>query len=207
MYQPLPDSSNANDGSWRIRVVQQPTNAKAAQGAKEKSRSPIDPPPIVKLDTFPHLSLHDPYIMVVASSVPTGKHEGESSQQHAKNMTGSMVSSLHRLKDLQNQESGFFIFPDLLIKIPGDFKLHFALMKMKTNPSDPGDLGEWETVAETDSDPFKVYTSKDYPGMAESTVMTRSFSDQGVKVRLRKDSRKLTTAKRNHQVAQNARNT
>ncbi|KAK5653356.1 hypothetical protein OQA88_9048 [Cercophora sp. LCS_1] len=38
--------------------------------------------------------------------------------------------------------------------------------------------------------------------MAESTFLTRSFSDQGVRLRLRKDSRSITTRKRNHSVAQ-----
>jgi len=41
------------------------------------------------------------------------------------------------------------------------------------------------------SDEFIVYSAKNWPGMAESTPLTRSFSDQGVRLRLRKEPRAL----------------
>lgn len=39
------------------------------------------------------------------------------------------------------------------------------------------------------SDVFTVYSPKLFPGMSESTFLTRSFSDQGVRIRIRKENR------------------
>lgn len=39
------------------------------------------------------------------------------------------------------------------------------------------------------SNAFQVYTSKLFPGMLESTFLSRSFSDQGVRIRIRKEHR------------------
>ncbi|GAA5812341.1 hypothetical protein MFLAVUS_005792 [Mucor flavus] len=36
---------------------------------------------------------------------------------------------------------------------------------------------------------FQVYSPKSFPGMSESTFLTRSFSDQGVRIRIRKEPR------------------
>lgn len=39
------------------------------------------------------------------------------------------------------------------------------------------------------SNDFTVYTSKQYPGAIESTFLSRTFSDQGIKIRVRKENR------------------
>lgn len=39
------------------------------------------------------------------------------------------------------------------------------------------------------SDKFAVSPPKSFPGMAESTFLSRSFADQGVKLRIRKEPR------------------
>lgn len=36
-----------------------------------------------------------------------------------------------------------------------------------------------------------VYAAKNFPGMAESTFLSRSFGDQGVRLRIRKEPRTL----------------
>lgn len=62
-------------------------------------------------------------------------------------LAGTLVSSLHRLKDVDNTgmssfnfkfyintqtllDGGFFVFPDLSVKIEGDFRLRFSLFEM-----------------------------------------------------------------------------
>jgi len=96
---------------------------------------------------------------------------------------GTVVSSLHRLKDLDNTDGAFFIFGDLSIKIEGVFKLQFNLYEMRDK--------ECFHMQSIQSDPFKVYPQRTFPGMSESTVLTRTFSDQGVRLRLRKEPRTL----------------
>ncbi|EHA20763.1 hypothetical protein ASPNIDRAFT_133271 [Aspergillus niger ATCC 1015] len=66
-------------------------------------------------------------------------------------LTGTLVSSLHRLKDVDNTDGGFFVWGDLSVKIEGDFRLKFTLFEMRN-----------------------------FPGMAESTFLSRSFADQGM---------------------------
>jgi hypothetical protein len=96
---------------------------------------------------------------------------------------GTLVSSLHRLKDVvDNNDGAYFIFGDLSIKIEGVFRLQFNLYDMRDK--------ECSYMQSIKSDPFTVY-GKNFPGMLESTQLTRSFSDQGVRLRLRKEPRTL----------------
>lgn len=46
--------------------------------------------------------------------------------------TGSSVSSLYPLKDLEDNgtESGFFVFPDLSVRMEGIYRLKFCLYEM-----------------------------------------------------------------------------
>lgn len=61
-------------------------------------------------------------------------------------LAGTLVSSLHRLKDIDNSgmcyyktsvsitnqtpDGGFFVFGDLSVKIEGEFRLRFSLFEM-----------------------------------------------------------------------------
>ncbi len=109
-------------------------------------------------------------------------------------LIGTVVSSLHRLKDTDNQDGGFFVFGDLSCKVEGKFRLLFTLYQMQKM--------ECVHITSIVSDIFQVYPTKSFPGLAESTFLTRSFSDQGVRLRLRKDSRSMTTRKRNATAAE-----
>lgn len=98
-------------------------------------------------------------------------------------LTGTLVSSLHRLKDADNQDGGFFVFGDLSVKHEGFFRLRFSLYQMEGNCV--------HLIKTTDSQVFTVHATKNFPGMQESTFLTRSFSDQGVRLRLRKEPRAM----------------
>lgn len=47
--------------------------------------------------------------------------------------TGSIVSSLYHLKDTEynNQDAGFFVFPDLSVRTEGSYRLKFSLFEVK----------------------------------------------------------------------------
>jgi len=77
------------------------------------------------------------------------------------------------------------IFSDLSVKIEGWFRLQFHLYQMRSD-----DL-QCIYIHSTLSDSFQVYSTKAWPGMNESTWLTRTFSDQGVRLRLRKEPRAL----------------
>jgi hypothetical protein len=103
----------------------------------------------------------------------------------SRTLAGSLVSSLHRLKDTDNKDGGFFVFGDISVKVQGTFRLHFSLFELRKDQDEVMYLGS------ITSDPFKVLLPKDFKGMEESTYLSRAFSDQGVRLRLRKEPRAM----------------
>ncbi|KAK0641005.1 velvet factor-domain-containing protein [Cercophora newfieldiana] len=206
----IPPGADASEQPFKLLVRQQPKYARVAIG-KEKGtdRKPIDPPPIVQLrldgmrdpnNNF----LQNPYLILTARLVSgrddDSSTDGDSPSPSPKEnaLTGTVVSSLYSLKDTDNAQGGFFVFGDLSVRKEGFYRLEFTLYELKL-----GDRECW-MLNRTVSDKFQVFSQKEFPGMAESTFLTRSFSDQGVRLRLRKDSRSITTRKRNHSVANRA---
>ncbi|GJN73682.1 hypothetical protein PLICBS_007765 [Purpureocillium lilacinum] len=172
-------------------------HARVAIG-KEKDRKPIDPPPIVQLLDKRHdgkSGLYDsPYLFMTSMLVPETYGEASNDQDVPSNyLVGSLASSIHRLRDTDNVEGGFFVFGDLSVKREGRFRLLFTLYERDHHSSMPS----FNYVSELVTNVFTVYPTKLFPGMADSTPLTRTFSDQGVKVRLRKDSSGMAARKRN----------
>lgn len=131
------------------------------------------------IDPFYFVSCH------LMNADPDGKQDADLCK---KALLGTTTSSLHKLKDNHGHEGGFFVFGDLSVKNEGIFKLHFDLYEMRRT--------EAILCTSTESAPFQVHTQRTFPGMGESTWLTRSFSEQGVRLRLRKDSRAATNRKR-----------
>ncbi|KAI9151964.1 Spore development regulator VOSA [Paramyrothecium foliicola] len=187
------------DPDRQLVLRQAPLQARVALG-KEKDRKPIDPAPVVQLldkRTDGRSGLYDsPYLFMSSSLVPEDYDEQTKSPELPSNyLTGSLASSIHRLRDTINTEGGFFVFGDLSVKQEGRFRLRFTLYERDDDAEEPS----FNFVSELTTNVFTVYSPKHFPGMTESTFLTRTFSDQGVKLRLRKDSRSLTTRKRSRQ--------
>ncbi|OKL59821.1 hypothetical protein UA08_04717 [Talaromyces atroroseus] len=158
---------------FELIVRQQPERARVA-GGKEKERKPVDPPPVIQLK----VSQENTYLAHLYHA--TEDHPVHSSQPSTA-LAGTLVSSLHRLKDSDNTDGGFFVFGDLSIKIEGDFRLQFTLFEMQKD-----NVVALKSII---SNSFQVMTPKNFPGMSESTHLSRSFADQGVKLRIRKEAR------------------
>ncbi|CAK7216714.1 hypothetical protein SEUCBS140593_002964 [Sporothrix eucalyptigena] len=185
---------------YMLEIRQQPQHARVALGKDKADRKPIDPPPILQLkvshkkDPMQNF-LQSPYYFMSCSLLKGD--EAAAKEPLPSYLIGTVVSSLHRLKDTDNQDGGFFVFGDLSCKVEGKFRLLFTLYQMQKM--------ECIHITSIVSDTFQVYPTKSFPGLAESTFLTRSFSDQGVRLRLRKDSRSMTTRKRNATAAEFAR--
>ena len=102
---------------------------------------------------------------------------------------GQNVSSLHKLKDIDNIERGFFIFGDISCRRLGTFRLQFNFFDFDKETSSV------EYVTSIVSKEFAVVAQKDFSAI-NSTTLSRTFSDQGVKLRLRKEQRPLAGSKR-----------
>ncbi|KAJ1973009.1 hypothetical protein H4R35_004355 [Dimargaris xerosporica] len=104
-------------------------------------------------------------------------------------LSGSLVSSVNILRDVEHDDQlgAFFVFPDLSIRLEGTYRLKFHLYELVND----------QVVFRSHivSDPFNVYSPKKFPGMTESTALSRSFAGQGLKIRIRTD---LGTRKRYH---------
>ncbi|KAM3075505.1 hypothetical protein ACMFMG_007651 [Clarireedia jacksonii] len=171
-------------------VRQQPLISRVGVG-KEKDRKPVDPPPIVQLkihsSTDTDLNyLQSPYFFVSCSLVglsEAGVGSG-TSPNPANSLGGTIVSSLHRLKDPETQQDGaYFVFGDLSVKVEGTFRLQFNLFELRG--------AEYQHLKTVTSKPFLVHSTKTFPGMNESTKLTRAFGEQGVRLRIRKEPRSL----------------
>ncbi|KAI8984429.1 velvet factor-domain-containing protein [Mycotypha africana] len=99
-------------------------------------------------------------------------------------LMGSVISSPSFLKDYNphetvNKRAYFFAFPDLSVRITGQFRLQFSLI----------DLARNKIVSDVFSDPFTVYPAKSYPGMKESSPLSKHLAHQGLKLTVRKQIR------------------
>ncbi|CAG8828375.1 4721_t:CDS:2, partial [Gigaspora rosea] len=96
-------------------------------------RRPIDPPPIIQLkvhdSTLPQVEkssfLQNPYFFMYASLMAPDTNEELHLLRDGKtrSTTGSVVSSLYHLKDIDNSDAGFFVFPDLSVRMEGTYRL------------------------------------------------------------------------------------
>ncbi|KAK2732830.1 hypothetical protein FQN57_002472 [Myotisia sp. PD_48] len=175
-----------NAADYDLAVRQHPERARVA-GAKEKERKPVDPPPIIQLrvrdEADPvHNYLQSPYYFMCCT-LYHATEDRPAPVVSANALTGTLVSSLHRLKDIDNQDGGFFVFGDLSIRMEGEFRLMFDLYEMRKEDA--------IYLKSAVSKPFSVLPPKNFPGMSESTFLSRSFADQGVKLRIRKEPRTL----------------
>ncbi|KAI9692390.1 MAG: hypothetical protein M1822_006621 [Bathelium mastoideum] len=178
-------------GDYDLKIRQQPREALVAQDGKGKARKPVDPPPIIQVsvreDVDPSQTfLQSPYLFMCCSLCVNGKTpEQLETHRPSTTLAGSLVSSLHRLKDIDNRDGGFFVFGDLSVKIVGEHRLHFSLFEMRK------ETHEVVYLTSITSEYFTVSQHKDWKGLDESTVLSRAFSDQGVRLRLRKEPRGL----------------
>ncbi|KAJ2601529.1 hypothetical protein H4R99_002968 [Coemansia sp. RSA 1722] len=103
------------------------------------------------------------------------------SDKKARTMTGSVVASLAHLKDINGNDGAFFVFPDLSVRCEGVYRLKFSLFEIVGNQ-----VFFCKSITST---MFTVYSAKKFPGMEESTRLTKLFAEQGLKIRVRKEQK------------------
>ncbi|CAG8528944.1 8816_t:CDS:2 [Acaulospora morrowiae] len=168
---------------YRLIIRQQPKIARLCS-SKERDRRPVDPPPIIQLKVEGSSEeaqnfLQSPYYFMCANLM---HHSGNSDLAISSQcLAGTVVSSLHKLKDIDNTDGGFFVFGDISVRVEGRYRLRFSLFEIIRD--------EVVHIQSLMSDVFTVYPPKTFPGMSESTFLSRSFSDQGVRIRIRKEHR------------------
>ncbi|KAI9095167.1 velvet factor-domain-containing protein [Phlyctochytrium arcticum] len=129
-----------------------------------------------------------------SSSQLNPPHGNLSDATYLNTLTGSLVSSAFSLVGLDGLQGVFFVFGDLSVRVEGAYKLGFRLCSVASGgqpPNHPLISTDITTItAETFSEPFTVYTAKEFPGMLESTNLTKSFARQGVRLPVRGKKRR-----------------
>ncbi|ORX67588.1 hypothetical protein DL89DRAFT_269379, partial [Linderina pennispora] len=177
-------------------------------GFGEKDRRPIDPPPVVKLrvldengrlmnsedvDTCkfvvsatlwaPNME-NDRSIVINPNTLPGPMPMYPSSSSSVmslsepvkvRNLVGTTVSGAYLLKDEHDQHNIFFIFHDLSVRTEGRFRLKFQF-----------------TIIPSQEEPRAFIESIAFPGMTDSTELSKAFAKQGIKITIRKNGRGRT---------------
>ncbi|KAK9766076.1 hypothetical protein K7432_005100 [Basidiobolus ranarum] len=182
--------------TYDLIVCQQPLHARMC-GFGEKDRRPIDPPPIIQLivkDQQGRIDmgvLQNPFFVL---HVTLWSEDGKEERNIISNppkctrvLMGSLVSSPNILKNPEGEQGCYFCFPDLSIRTEGRYCLKFSLMKL--GGDDCLSEAKSDIIAQTFSDPFTVYSAKKFPGMTESTELSKAFARQGLKIPIRNDVR------------------
>lgn len=179
-------------------------------------RRPVDPPPVVELRVFEGettktditLSYNANFFLFATLDVARPIANGRMHPSPAiPVLTGCPVAGANYLD--RPSPAAYFLFPDLSVRHEGWYRLSFNLYEA-TKDADDFDLDRpphnadlevlsphhspktQESMAwrlEVKSTPFQVYSAKKFPGLSESTEMSRIVADQGCRVRIRRDIR------------------
>ncbi|KAI8056535.1 velvet factor-domain-containing protein [Gilbertella persicaria] len=103
-----------------------------------------------------------------------------------RSLMGAVVSNAYQLTDHHNQPGIFFIFQDLSVRVEGRFSLKFMFINLSAG--DPLTMST-QISDSVFSDPFTVYSAKNFPGMTDSTPLSQCFSQQSIKISIRKGRR------------------
>ncbi|KAG0144615.1 hypothetical protein CROQUDRAFT_672291 [Cronartium quercuum f. sp. fusiforme G11] len=185
---------------YHIEICQQPQRSRMVGSGDKSDRRPIDPPPIVQLsvedmsqkrmgsdDTINDITLlRSPnficYATLCVADGPPFTELVKLPNSRKPYVVGGVVSSLFHLREAQlpGRDGHFFVFGDLGVRVEGRYRLKMSVYEI---------VGEkvW-FCASTQTEPFEVFSAKKFPGMEESTEMSRSFANQGIRLRVRTKS-------------------
>ncbi|KJR89442.1 VeA-like protein [Sporothrix schenckii 1099-18] len=112
-----------------------------------------------------------------------------------RNLIGSLAASAFRLQDPADKIGIWFVLQDLSVRTEGNFRLRFSFVNVGplggSPTGTPGgqhvNTGKAPVLASCFSDVFTVYSAKKFPGVCESTVLSKTFATQGIKIPIRKE--------------------
>jgi len=196
---------------YSLQVIQQPERARACgSGAKSSAdRRPVDPPPIVELrvwegdqDITCGYNANFFLFATLENARPIAQGRAPPAATSFPVLTGTPVAGMAYLD--RPSPAGYFIFPDLSVRHEGKYRLSFALYEelKDAKDMDPEDRASALNVhpqagvdafvshrLEVKSAPFIVFSAKKFPGLTESTALSRMVAEQGCRVRIRRDVR------------------
>ncbi|CAG8569910.1 9759_t:CDS:2 [Dentiscutata heterogama] len=213
-----PTKTGVPNWKYSLNIVQTSERARMC-GFGEKDRRSLSPLPIVQLlvsdETGKPVDIDDieyNFFVLHATPYKCGTREeaslvihptsqlGFKSQTNTRNLLGNLIANGRKLKDHEGRLGIFFVYQDLSIRTDGDFYFEFNLMYIgflsyKSQGMVNTGLHPMSVLASVESSPFVAYSAKKFPGMIETTSLSRAFSSQGVKIATRSDKKGRTTSK------------
>lgn len=123
-----------------------------------------------------------------------------------RNLIGQLACNAFLLKDADGEMGIWFILSDLSIRTEGSFRLQVRFFDLgeasraalpPSQPAgmpipqpQPGSSRASKPLATIHTDTFQVYSAKKFPGVTDGTRLSKAFSNQGVKIPVRKDDKK-----------------
>ncbi|KAI9358407.1 velvet factor-domain-containing protein [Pilaira anomala] len=145
-------------------------------------------------------SNHSNYLsQVISFPTTTMDEEGVETNSAIKmrNLVGSSVSSATKLYDLNGNLGIYFVFQDVSLRTEGRFRLKFSLVDVGSPYSHSVNTTSNSCVLKTIyTEPFTVYTAKKFPGVVQSTPLSKCFARQGIKIPIRKEKLSSTNNKK-----------
>ncbi|CAO1603601.1 hypothetical protein XANCAGTX0491_007183 [Xanthoria calcicola] len=200
------EKSEDRTSRYNLTIRQQPINCRAC-GMGERDRRLIDPPPIVQLslNNFDPTSAADVnalktnfnvlHCSLIDSSGAdiTQARDPHDPKKMSRRLTGSLIASQFVGTDpdapassIPNARLGcFFIFPDLSCRQTGVYRLRFTLMQLNVGILPTGSSSNL-MIQVVDSNPFEVFTPKEFPGLKASNDLMKELKRQGATVTIRK---------------------
>ncbi|KNC97853.1 uncharacterized protein SPPG_06849 [Spizellomyces punctatus DAOM BR117] len=105
-------------------------------------------------------------------------------------LVGSVVSPCVALEDLEEREGLFFVFHDLSIRTPGQYRIRFSLLKLSSKATVDGADPGTPILATAMSDVVSVYQPKRFPGLLGTTELSECFARQGIPIHVRRNRTK-----------------
>jgi len=126
--------------------------------------------------------------------------------QFTRNLIGSLTASAFRLKDDKKEMGIWFILQDLSVRTEGKFRLKFSFFNLakyrsplksgltvnstsETEEQRRGNVslhrGSSKCLATVLSEVFQVSSAKKFPGMFDSTDLSKAFARQGIRIPVR----------------------
>ncbi|OIW34479.1 hypothetical protein CONLIGDRAFT_675456 [Coniochaeta ligniaria NRRL 30616] len=141
----------------------------------------------------PPQQIYDPIGMAQRLSMSAPQPQG----MFTRNLIGSLAASAFRLTDPADRIGIWFILQDLSVRTEGHFRLRFSFVNVglptmasngqQVNAGSMVNQGKAPVLASCFSDVFSVYSAKKFPGVCDSTALSKCFASQGIKIPIRKE--------------------
>jgi hypothetical protein len=168
-------------------------------------RQPMVPQP---LNPYGHHHVPQGYATTTGGYAQYGTAYGQNPAQtmtapmtsnHTRNLIGMNAVNACRLNDLENKTGFWFVLQDLSVRTEGTFRLKLSLFDIGSSDGsnavvekDGPTQGKGPILACNFSEAFTVYSAKKFPGVIESTPLSKCFAQQGIKIPIRKDGPKIS---------------